>query len=78
VLQSLWCEVKIKHRIKAAWQKWKDLSGVFCDTNMLAWIKGKVYKAYNDPASDDLLSKAWTAEERRRASKNNRNENAKY
>jgi len=45
---------------------------------MLAWIKGKVYMAYNDPASDDLLSKAWTAEERRRASKNNRNENAKY
>ena len=28
------CEQDVKNRIKAAWQKWKDLAGVLCDAKM--------------------------------------------
>jgi hypothetical protein len=38
------CEEDVKNRIKAAWQKWKDLSGVVCDRKMPVGVKGKVYK----------------------------------
>ena len=34
------CEEDVKHRIKTAWQKWKDLSGVVCDKKMAVEIKG--------------------------------------
>ena len=43
------CEEDVKHRITAAWQKWKDLSGVVCDRKMPVWIKGKVYKTMIRP-----------------------------
>ena len=35
--------------IKAAWQKWKDLSGVVCDKKMSVRIKGKIYKTMIRP-----------------------------
>jgi len=38
------CEEDVKNRIKAAWQKWKELSGVVCDRKMPLGVKGKVYK----------------------------------
>src|SRR6218665_607365 len=38
------CEQDVKNRIKAAWQKWKDLAGVLFDAKMPKYLKGKVYK----------------------------------
>jgi len=43
------CEEDVKHRIKAAWQKWKELSGVVCDRKMPVAVKGKVYKTMIRP-----------------------------
>ena len=43
------CEADVKHRIGAAWQKWKELSGVLCDKRMPSHIKGKVYKTMVRP-----------------------------
>jgi len=37
------CEQDVKNRIKTAWQKWKELSGVVCDRKMPVRGKGKVY-----------------------------------
>jgi len=31
------CEEDVKNRIKAAWQKWKQLSGVVCDRKNASW-----------------------------------------
>lgn len=42
------CEKVVKHRIKAAWQKWKDLLGVVCDQIPIR-VKGKVYKTMIRP-----------------------------
>jgi len=39
----------VKNRIKADWQKWKELSGVVCDRKMPVGIKGKVYKTIIRP-----------------------------
>lgn len=36
-------------RIKAAWQKWKELEGVVCDRKMPVRVKGKVYKTMIRP-----------------------------
>jgi hypothetical protein len=33
------CEEDVRHHIKAAWQKWKDLSSVVCDGIMSAKVK---------------------------------------
>ena len=43
------CEEDVKHRIKAAWQKWKELEGVVCDRKMPVRVKGKVYKTMIRP-----------------------------
>jgi hypothetical protein len=53
------CEEDVKHRIKAAWQKWKELSGVVCDKRMPVWIKGKVYKTMIRPVMI-YGAEAWT------------------
>ena len=37
-------EQDVKNRIKAAWQKWKDIEGVLCDAKMPKYLKGKAYK----------------------------------
>ena len=33
------CVEDVKHRIKVAWQKWKDLSSVICDKRMPVRVK---------------------------------------
>ena len=43
------CEEEVRQRIKSAWMKWKDLSGVLCDKKMPVRIKGKVYKTVIRP-----------------------------
>ena len=53
------CEEDVKHRITAAWQKWKDLAGVVCDRKMPVWIKGKVYKTMIRPVMI-YGAEAWT------------------
>ena len=52
-----------KNRIKAAWQKWKDLAGVLCDAKMQKYLKGKVYKTMIRPV---LIygAEAWTVTRR--------------
>src|SRR6218665_878126 len=35
------CEQDVKNRIKAAWQRWKDLAGALCDVKMTKYLKGK-------------------------------------
>lgn len=53
------CEEDVKHRIKAAWQKWRDLSGVVCDKKMPVRIKGKVYRTMIRPVMI-YGAEAWT------------------
>ena len=43
------CEQDINNRIKAAWQKWRDLSGLVCDKKMSVRVKGKIYKTMIRP-----------------------------
>jgi len=43
------CESDVKNRIKAAWSKWREVSGVVCDKNMSKRVKGKVYKTMIRP-----------------------------
>jgi len=39
----------VKNRIEAAWQKWKELSGVVRDHKMPVGVKKKVYKTMIRP-----------------------------
>lgn len=43
------CEVDVRNRIKAAWQKWRDLTGVLCDRKISVQLRGKVYKTMIRP-----------------------------
>src|SRR3984885_572296 len=43
------CEHDIRNRIKIAWQKWRELTGVLCDTKMPIRLKGKIYKTMIRP-----------------------------
>ena len=57
------CEHDVKNRIKAAWQKWKDLTGVLCDAKMPIHLKGKVYKTMIRPVMM-YGAEAWTVTRR--------------
>ena len=37
------CEVEVESRIKAAWQKWREVAGVVCDKKMPNKLKIKIY-----------------------------------
>ena len=37
------CEADVENRIKAAWAKWKEVSGVVCDRKMPRKVKVKIY-----------------------------------
>jgi len=58
-------EHDVKNRIKAAWQKWKDLAGVLCDAKMSNHQKRKVglYKTMIRPVLT-YGAKAWTVTRR--------------
>ena len=43
------CEHHVKNKIKASWQKWKDLVAGSCDAKMAKYVKGKVYKTMIRP-----------------------------
>ena len=43
------CEKDVKNRIKTAWQKWRDLTGVICDPKITVALKGKIYKTMIRP-----------------------------
>ena len=45
IVDSGGCEEAVKARIKVAWAKWKELSGVMCDKRMPIRLKAKVYKS---------------------------------
>jgi hypothetical protein len=53
------CEEDVRHCIKAAWQKWKDLFSVVCDRNRSAKVKGKVYQTIVQPVMP-YGAEAWT------------------
>lgn len=40
----------VAHRVNVAWQKWRSVTGVLCDTRMPVRTKGKVYKTAVRPA----------------------------
>jgi len=55
-----------KNRIKAAWQKWKELSGVVFDRKMLVGVKGTVYETMIRPVmiyGAEAWSPRWKEEE---------------
>ena len=43
------CLEAVKQRVKAAWCKWRELSGVLCDRKMPIKLKMKVYKTIVRP-----------------------------
>jgi hypothetical protein len=43
------CEVDVRNRKKAAWQKWRDLTGVLCDQKISVQLRGKVYRTMIRP-----------------------------
>ncbi|XP_063835572.1 polypeptide N-acetylgalactosaminyltransferase 1-like [Ostrinia nubilalis] len=43
-------DTDVTHRINTGWMKWRELSGVLCDTRMPVRIKGRVYRAAVRPA----------------------------
>ena len=38
------CEGAVRERIKAAWIKWRGLTGVLCDKRIMLRLKAKIYK----------------------------------
>ncbi len=42
-------ERDISNRVKLAWMKWKQLTGVLCDKNVPIKLKDKVYKTVIKP-----------------------------
>ena len=36
------CEMAVRVRVKAAWQKWRDFSAVLCDARLLVKLKFKI------------------------------------
>jgi hypothetical protein len=53
------CEQDVKNRIKSAWQKWRDLTGVICDPKITVALKGKIYKTMIRPVMM-YRAEAWT------------------
>jgi exonuclease III len=43
------CEEDVKARVKAAWNKWREMSGIMCDKRMPIQLKAKVYKTVVRP-----------------------------
>jgi hypothetical protein len=43
------CEEDVKARVKAAWNKWREMSGIMCDKRMPIELKAKVYKTVVRP-----------------------------
>ena len=44
------CEKEVRRRIQADWMSWKKVSGVLCNRNLSARVKGKMYKSVVRPA----------------------------
>ncbi|KAK3513060.1 hypothetical protein QTP70_000945 [Hemibagrus guttatus] len=44
------CGKEVNKRVQAGWNGWRKVSGVLCDRNILARIKGKVYRTVVRPA----------------------------
>ncbi|KAK3518340.1 hypothetical protein QTP86_018635, partial [Hemibagrus guttatus] len=44
------CGTEVKKRVQAGWNGWRKVSGVLCDQNISARIKGKVYRTVVRPA----------------------------
>lgn len=57
------CEQDVKNRIKAAWQKWRDLSCVLCDPKITVRLKGKIYRTMIRPVMI-YGAEAWTLKRR--------------
>src|ERR1700733_2360735 len=53
------CEQDVKNKIKSAWQKWRDLTGVICDPKITVALKGKIYKTMIRPVMM-YGAEAWT------------------
>ena len=43
-------EKDVNNRVKIAWSKWRETTGVICDRNIPTQLKDKVYKAAIKPA----------------------------
>jgi hypothetical protein len=43
------CEQDVKNGIKAAWQKWRELTCVLCDRKITIQLKGKIYRTMIRP-----------------------------
>ena len=44
------CKEKVRRRIQAEWMSWKKVSGVLCDRQLSARVKGKMYKSVFRPS----------------------------
>ena len=43
------CELEVKERVRAAWNKWREVKGVVCDKRMPRRVKVKVYQTMIRP-----------------------------
>ena len=43
-------ETDVNNRVKVAWAKWREVSGVMCDKKMPTKLKDKIYKTIVKPA----------------------------